>query len=220
MPGLLFLSLRGYLCTTLTTDGSVPTDFSDVLCGVLVPMEHQSTKRTGMCPHGKGFGNILSTGTTVLTGITRTDFDYVFCGTCSLLFQNTEELSPSHIGNRSGKVMVLEHSLDVEVLDIEGVELTDKSVNHLVMEVQSGSLNALMGFCQQDFRPGSAAALVGGEFVVPVPLASAFQASLGFAQSCLSLLEQSGIGNDRMVVGEGGEVLDAHIDPDIPAGLL
>ena len=114
MPGLLVLSLRLYDCTTLTTDGSVPTDFSDVLCGILVPMEHQSAKRTGVRPHRKGFGNILSTATTVLTGITRTDFHYVFCGAFSLRFQNTEELPPADIGNRSGKMMVFEHALDAE----------------------------------------------------------------------------------------------------------
>jgi hypothetical protein len=113
-----------------------------------------------MCPYGQGFGNILSTATTVLTGVARTDFDHVFCGACSLLFQNTEELPPSDIGNRSGEVMVLEHARDVEVLDIESVELTDKSMNHLVMKVQASALNSLMGFRQQDFGLGSATALV------------------------------------------------------------
>jgi hypothetical protein len=98
----------------------------------------------------------------------------VFCGACSLLFQNTEELSPSDIRDGFGKVMILEHALDVEVFDIEGVELMHQSVNHLVMEVQPGSLNSLVGFCQQDFRLGSAAALVGGEFVVLVAPGAAF----------------------------------------------
>src|SRR5258706_1636324 len=99
--GLHVLSLRTCYCITLATKGSVPAHFLDVVCGILVPMQHQTTVRTGVGPHREGFGNIGIALRTILACIARTDFEDGFDGAFSLGLQNTEELSPTNIRDGS-----------------------------------------------------------------------------------------------------------------------
>src|SRR5579872_1109785 len=133
-------------CTTLTTTGSVPAHFSDVPGGVLVPVKDETTIGTGVSTTRQSLRDVLPASGTVLACIAWTDFHDLFCGAFSLLLQNKEELSPAGIGDRSGERMVLEHSPDVQALDIEDVKLTNEIASGLVMKVQSRSLNSLMGF--------------------------------------------------------------------------
>ena len=160
MQGLL--SLRLSQRTTFSTDGNALADFlpitegecckrqtvsasaSDVLSGILVPVQHQPAVRTGMCSHGECLGNILAAPRTILAGVARANFDYDFDGSFSLVSQNLEECSPRSIGDDTSKMMIAKHPFDVEVLHVQCVEAANKSISDFVLEIFSCPLYSLM----------------------------------------------------------------------------
>src|SRR5271163_272514 len=106
-------------------------------------------------------------------------------------------------------MVILEHSDDVQVFDIQGIELANQSVSDFVLEVQSGTRHILMGFGKQDPCLLTTSALLAEEFAFLAcsgVLAASFQATLTHCQMLVRLLQKTRVRDRFMIVGEGGKV--------------
>ena len=90
-----------------------------------------------------------------------------------------------------------------------------KGVRRLVLEVQTGTSHAQMGFGEQDFSLLTTFALLPCQFAVPVSARTAFQSLLRPAKTRLRLLQVAGVGNRRMGIGERGKLLNSNVNADI-----
>lgn len=166
-------------------------------------MASEPAERAGVPSLGKLLGDAGAAVGTILGRVAGIDFDHSMAGTFSLAAEDFHEEAPPHVGNRLGQGMVLEHPLDVQLLNEDGIEAGEESMAHLVGVIQAGALNPQMRFRQQGAR--FAAALAAFH--------PAGEASLGELQLPLGTFQPLGV-RDAFPVVQGGERFDAEGDPD------
>lgn len=87
-------------------EGGAPASLEDIERSVMVAVQLTTTIRAGVPPDGKPLGNGLATLRTYLRRSSRIHFHHDSPGTCSLSDQDTQEETPSGVGDRFGKGMI------------------------------------------------------------------------------------------------------------------
>ena len=144
----------------------------------------------------------LATSVTLLGGETGVDSYYSMSGTFSLNREYVEELPPSGIANRSGKMVIFDHIGNMHVFHRNDAMRLAIVFGNLEMEVTPLPL---------DFQVGLRCALTRFTTSLASPVASGYRALL--ASKCV-LRDAIGarIGNG-LTLTIGQERLQAHIDP-------
>ena len=89
----------------------------NILSGIHIAIFDIATERANVCTDRQAFLDNLATLVTLLRGETRIDSYHVMTSSCSLVLQDIEKHSPGDIANGFGKVMVLDHMVDTQLLD-------------------------------------------------------------------------------------------------------
>src|SRR5262249_32317642 len=79
----------------------------------------QSTGGTQMRPYRKALLDVGATPAASLRREARGDSDHLMTSSLSLVGQDTEKRAPTRIADALGKVVVLDHASDVQVLDAD-----------------------------------------------------------------------------------------------------
>ncbi len=98
-----------------------------------------------MCTNAEGLLNKLPAVTTCLCGVTGVHSDDLMTSSCSLLFKNSEERTPTGVENGLGQVMVFHHIGDLKVLD--GNPLIASSIGFSNVEVMISTLALDLEVC-------------------------------------------------------------------------
>jgi hypothetical protein len=85
-------------------------------------MHDDPTKGTAMRPLFKWLGDIFPAVRTLLAASVRVGLYYPSDGAFSLGLQDGKEQTPTSIGNGPSQMMALEHTFDVELLNVDNVE--------------------------------------------------------------------------------------------------
>ena len=80
-------------------------------------MHMQTTERASMCPDRKGFGDSLSAVAAYLRSSPWIDFNNLATSTTSLVAEHLYEAVPRGIMNMFRKMMIMNHSIDIELFN-------------------------------------------------------------------------------------------------------
>lgn len=168
----------------------------------MVAVQLTTTIRAGVPANREPFGNRLATLRTHLRRPSRVPFHHDTPSACSLGDQDTQEESPSGVGDRFGKRMVPCHAPNVQLLNRNMVVFVHERAGGFVGKVLSCSLNLEMRFCQQLARLAAAIA----------SLHTAGKTALCLFQRAFGGSIGAGIG-DLHPIRQGCNGLQPHIDP-------
>ena len=101
-------------------------------------MHMQTTERASVCPDRKGFGHFMSAAAAQLRGPPWIDFNNLATSTPSLVAEHLYEAVPRGIMNMFRKMMIMNHSPDIELFN------SDKDV----FVSDSFALSNIYGFYQ------------------------------------------------------------------------
>jgi hypothetical protein len=90
-----------------------PASLEDSERGVMVAVQLTTTIRAGVPANCEAFGNRLATLRAYLRRSSRIHFHHDSLGTCSLGDQDTQEETPSGVGDRFGKGMIASHPAEM-----------------------------------------------------------------------------------------------------------
>lgn len=157
-----------------------------------------------MCTNTQGLVNKPSTGATYLCGKAGVHSNHLMSSVCSSGFKDREELTPTSITNRFGKVVVLHQIGDLQVLYRNAVVGLRIVFRHFEMEVSALTADLEMGLCR---------AL--GSLTAPVrPFLATAQCALLASQSTLTLAVVPWIVY-RVALRVSEKRFQSHINADI-----
>ena len=156
-----------------------------------------------MGTHREGLLDDLATLVALLGGVARVDSDHFMSSILSFGREDIEKGAPRGVHDAFGKVVILHHVLNLQVLHTDVCIGRGYGFGNLEMEVPSLPLDLEVGFCLRTC--GFAAALAS-------LLAPFFRALLASERS-LRETRETGIVN-RLALAIGQEGLESHINAD------
>src|SRR5712692_10762593 len=122
-----------------------PSDFENILGGVDIAIFNVATDRTDMCTDRQRLLDDLPTPIAFLRGEAGVHSNDLMSSTLSLGSKDIEERAPGGIHDRFGKVMVLDHAVNVQLLDGNKLILFSVGLGNLEMEITALALDLQMG---------------------------------------------------------------------------
>jgi putative transposase len=172
-------------------------------------MRYKSTFVTPMFSRGESLAHSVTTLRAILRRVGRIHLDYLTASLFRFALQDQDELTPSHVADALGEMMILHHSSHVQIFDGDCVKLLDEIERCLVVEVRALASNLLMLPGQQfDCLTPAIASLVrtARDFAL-----SSLQFPLGLAQKLRIF--------DSLTRRQRGEVFNADINSHCVASL-
>src|SRR5712692_7935747 len=112
-----------------------PSDFENILGGVDIAIFNVATDRADMRTHRKRLLDNLPTPIAFLRGVAGVHSDHLMTSSLSLIFKDIEERAPGGIHDAFCQMMVLDHAVDIEVLDSDMMVLLGVLLGSLEMEI-------------------------------------------------------------------------------------
>lgn len=163
-------------------------------------MHMQTTERASVCPDRKGFGDSLTAAAAQLRGSPWIDFNNLATSTPSLVAEHLYEAVPRGIINMLCKMMIMNHTVNIELFNSDKKVFVSDSLALLVQEISSLVNGFIMDPCdlEDGFLP-----VVRAFGLSAQPLLESGKFFLGFDQ-------ESWVLNNRSI-RQGGKTLKPDI---------